>query len=119
MPFIIDEKTLLIRGRKGDTASFTFDFNQNISDYTVNFYIKKNMSTSEIIINKEYIKPLTSAITVNLTTEDTAKLISKNNSYSTYYWGLKISIGNNFAQTIIPQEFKNPPMLYVYPEIGG
>jgi len=56
---------------------------------------------------------------VNLTTQDTEKLSAQVNAYSTYYWGLKINNGSEFAQTIIPQDFKNPPMMYVYPEIGG
>lgn len=119
MPFTIDESSLLIKGRKGDTASFTFNFNQDISAYTVSFYIKKNMNVSETIIEKEYKNPVSTSVTVNLTTEDTEKLTAQANSYTTYYWGLKISNGVNFAQTIIPQEFKNPPMMYIYPEIGG
>jgi len=119
MPFVIDEETLLIKGRKGDTASFTFNFNQNISDYTVSFYVKKSITSSDAVIEKEYKNPSNNAVTVNLTTTDTEKLNSQASSYSTYYWGLKITSGNDFAQTIIPQEFKNPPMMYVYPEIGG
>ena len=119
MPFIIDKDSLLIRGRKGDTASFTFDFNQDISDYTVSFYVKKNMSLSDSIIEKNYENPLETAVTVELTTEDTNKLSSQAGSYRTYYWGVKITNGTDFAQTIIPQEFQNPPMMYIYPEIGG
>jgi len=119
MPFTLDESSLLIRGRKGDTASFTFDFNKDISAYTVHFYVKKNINDTEPIIEKEYANPTTTFVVVNLTTDDTAKLSSQANSYNTYYWGLKINAGNEFAQTIIPQEFKNPPMMYVYPEIGG
>jgi len=119
MPFTIDEELLLIRGRKGDTASFTFNFNQDISDYTVHFYIKKNINDSETLVSKEYIKPATQAVTVNLTAEDTNKLSASPNSYSTYYWGLKINKGSDFVQTIIPNDFKNPPMMYVYPTIGG
>lgn len=119
MPFTIDEESLLIKGRKGDSASFTFNFNQNISAYTVHFYVQKNINSTETIIEKEYKNPPSTAITVNLTTEDTDKLSAINNSYNTYYWGLKISNGTEFAQTIIPQEFKTPPMMYIYPEIGG
>lgn len=119
MPFTIDENSLLIKGRKGDTAAFTFDFNQDISAYTVSFYVKKNMNTSELIIEKKYENPTTSSVTVSLSTVDTNKLTAQSNSYSTYYWGLKLSNGEEFAQTIIPQEFKNPPMMYIYPEIGG
>lgn len=119
MPFTIDEDTLLIRGRKGDTASFVFDFKQNISDYTVRFYIKKNINSANAIIEKEYVNPTGTSVTVNLSTEDTAKLNALANSYNIYYWGLKINNGTNFAQTIIPQEFENPPQVYVYSEIGG
>lgn len=119
MPFTIDKDSLLIKGRKGDSASFTFNFNQDISDYTVHFYVKKNLNSSDAVIEKTYARPSTNAVTVNLTTDDTNLLSSVANSYSTYYWGLKINSGNEFAQTIIPQEFKNPPMIYIYPGIGG
>ena len=119
MPFTIDENSLLIRGRRGDTASFTFDFKKDISAYMVSFYVKKNMQTSDLVIEKKYANPATSSVTVNLTTTDTEKLTAQANSYTTYYWGVKLSNGTEFAQTIIPQEFKNPPMMYIYPEIGG
>ncbi|MFA7657991.1 MAG: hypothetical protein WCY19_01000 [Candidatus Gastranaerophilaceae bacterium] len=119
MPFTLEENSLLIRGRRGDTASFTFNFGQDISAYTVHFYIKKNIDDTVPVIEKEYANPVMTSVVVNLTTEDTEKLSAKTNSYTTYYWGLKVNIGSNFAQTIIPQEFKNPPMMYIYPEIGG
>lgn len=119
MPFTIDKDSLLIKGRKGDTASFIFDFKQNISDYSVSFYIKKSLNSNNAIIEKKYENPLGTSVTVELTTTDTEKLTSQSNSYSTYYWGVKVTSGDNFAQTIIPQEFKNPPMMYIYPEIGG
>ena len=119
MPFTINEESLLIKGRKGDSASFTFNFNQDISAYTINFYVKKSINAMETVIEKTYPNPASNAITVNLTTEDTEKLTAQANSYSTYYWGLKINNGTEFAQTIIPVEFKTPPMMYIYPEIGG
>jgi len=119
MPFTIDEDSLLIKGRQGDTATFTFNFSQDISDYTVHFYVKKNMDSTEVILDKEYANPSSTSVTITLTTEDTEKLAAIANAYSTYYWGLKICNGNNFAQTVIPQEFNNPPMMYIYPEIGG
>lgn len=119
MPFTIDENSLLIRGRKGDTASFTFNFNQDISAFDVSFYVKKNLNSADLVIEKKYEKPTTSSISVNLTTTDTEKLSAQANAYTTYYWGVKLSNGEDFAQTIIPQEFKNPPMMYIYPEIGG
>jgi hypothetical protein len=118
MPFTIDEDTLLIKGRKGDTASFTFDFGQDISSYTVNFYVKKNI-TSEPIIEKTYTNPSNNSVTVNLSTTETDKLSAQGSSYGIYYWGVKLTNGSSFAQTLIPQEFKNPPMMYIYPEIGG
>ena len=119
MPFTIDEDSLLIRGRKGDTASFTFDFDFDLSSYTVYFYVKKNINSSDVVIEKEYANPATTSVTVNLTSEDTEKLTSIANSYNTYYWGLKISNGTDYVETVIPQEFKNPPMMYIYSEIGS
>lgn len=119
MPYTIDENSLLIRGRKGDTATFNFNFNQNLSNYDVYFYVKKNLNNSEVLIEKEYNNPHSNSVTVHLTEEDTKKFVSQVNSYSIYYWGLKIKNGNEFVQTIIPKDFKNPPMMYIYPEIGG
>lgn len=119
MPFTIDEDSLLIKGRKGDTASFTFNFKQDMSSYTISFYVKKNINSTDSVIEKKYENPAGTAVTVNLTVEDTTKFQTLANSYNTYYWGLKISTGSEFAQTLIPQEFKNPPMMYIYPEIGG
>lgn len=119
MPFTLDEESLLIKGRKGDTASFTFNFNKDISAYTVHFYVLKNVYSSESVIEKKYENPVGTSITVNLTVEDTKKLLPLKNSYNTYYWGVKITSGADFAQTLIPLEFRNPPMMYIYPEIGG
>jgi len=121
MPFTIDEESLLIKGRRGDTASFTFNFDENISAYNVHFYVKKNINDTdaEAIINKTYNNPPTNSIVVNLSTQDTEKLTAQANSYSAYYWGLRIGNGINFAQTVIPQEFKTAPMMYIYPAIGG
>lgn len=118
MPFILDEKTMIISGRRGDTASFNFDFNQDMSGYTVSFYVKQ-LNSQDIIIEKNYTNIVDSSVLVNLTTADTQKLVSQTNSYIPYSWGLKISKGIDFAQTVIPQENENPPMMYVYSEIGG
>lgn len=119
MPFTLDEDSLLIKGRRGDTASFTFNFNQSMSAYTIYFYVQKNINSTDTIIEKSYTETPGTSVTVNLTTEDTEKLSALNNSYNTYYWGLKITNGTDFAQTLIPQGFNNPPMMYIYPEIGG
>lgn len=118
MPFTIDEDSLLIKGRKGDSASLNLDFNQELSGYTICFYVQKNINSTEAIIEKLYANPTGSAVTIKLTPEDTNKL-SVGTNYSTYYWGVKISKDSDFAKTLIPQDFKTPPMMYIYPEIGG
>lgn len=119
MPFTIDEDSLLIRGRKGDTASFTFEFDFDLSDYTVYFYVKRNLKSTDEVITKEYTDLTGTSVDVNLTANDTDNLTSTAGLYSTYYWGLKITKGDDYVETVIPQEFKNPPMMYIYPEIGG
>lgn len=119
MPFTIDKESLLIRGRRGDTATFTFNFSEDISGYAVHFYVKQNMKTTDVILDKVCANPVNNSVTIALTTGDTEKLTAPANTYSTYYWGLKICNGTNFAQTIIPKEFNNPPMMYFYPQIGG
>lgn len=119
MPFTINEDSLLIRGRKGDSATFTFDFNQDMSDYKIDFFIKKNIDSKETIIKKEYANPVEQVVSVTLTSEDTSKLSANGNTYQVFYWGLRVSKGTDYVQTIIPTEFNNPPMMYIYPEIGG
>ncbi len=121
MPFIIDENTLLIRGRKGDSATFNFKFNQDLTGYTLHFFIKKNINDSDekIVIKKDYLDLNGNSITVNLTPEETGKLLDLPNSYTVYYWGLKLSSGKDYALTIIPKDFSNPPMMYIYPQVGG
>ena len=121
MPFIIDENTLLIKGRKGDSASFTFNFDIDLTGYNIHFYVKKNVNDvdSKIVIKKDYTSPVGNALTVELTPADTIKLLDQANSYSVYFWGLKISKGNSYAQTLIPDDFSTPPMMHIYPQIGG
>lgn len=100
MPFTIEDDSLIIRGRRGDTASFTFNFEQDISAYTVHFYVKKNISDKDAVIEKIYTNQGNKTVIVNLNTEDTEKLSALPNSYTTYFWGLKINIGSEFAQTL-------------------
>lgn len=119
MGFTIDTGSLLIKGRKGDTASFTFNFNKDMSAYEIKFWIKKNLNDETPVVAKEYVGNATGAVTINLTSDDTDKLKTKGSDYGVYYWGLKINIGTEFAQTLIPSDLQNPPMLYVYPEIVG
>lgn len=118
MPFTIDKENLLIKGRRGDSGSLSFDFNQNISDYTVYFFIQKNVDSSEPLIEKIYTNPTETIVTIKLTKEDTEKLSASVN-YTTYYWGLKITKGTDYAKTLIPRDIENPPMMYIYPRIGG
>lgn len=118
MPFTIDKESLRIQGRKGDSGSINFDFNQDISDYMVHFYVQKNIDSSSTIIEKTYANPQESVITVKLTSEDTEKLSASLN-YTTYYWGLKITKGTDFSKTLFPEDFKNPPEMLIYPKIGG
>lgn len=123
MPFTINQDTLLINGRKGDTASFSFNFGKDISMYTVNFFIKKNMYDKVPIVSVSVAGSVSGTATVNLTSTNTDKLIiSKNEDFGSYYWGLRLedaaTNGVDFSQTLIPKDISNPPELYVYPEIG-
>lgn len=123
MPFIIEQESLTIKGRRGDSAMFTFelDTTMNLTGACLHFYVKRNINDSDdkVIIKKEYNDLSTKAISIILTSEDTSKLLVQNNSYAEYYWGLKIHNGIEFAQTLIPSEFKSAPKLIVYPEIVG
>lgn len=119
MSFTIDEDSLTIKGRKGDTASFTFEFENNLSGYALDFVIKKGVNDSEPIITKSFSNLSTNSIAINLTSEDTAKFSVPPNTYGTYYWGLKISNGRDFVQTLIPDDLGNPPLFLVYNEVVG
>lgn len=119
MPFTIDEDNLLIKGRKGDTGSFTFNFNQDMSAYTVTFGIVEDVGDTTAIIEKEFVNPSEQSVTVNLLTTDTELLNADGDSPKVYYWYLKISAGSSYAETLIPQAFDSAPQLHVYPEVYG
>lgn len=119
MSFTIDEESLTIKGRKGDSASFTFEFENNLSGYILNFVVKKGVNDSNTIISKSFSNLSTNSIAINLTPEETGKFSVPANTYGTYYWGLKISNGKDFAQTLIPNELENPPLFLVYNEVVG
>lgn len=119
MSFTIDEESLTIKGRKGDTASFTFEFENNLSGYALDFVIKKGINDNEPIITKSFSNLSTNSIAINLTSEDTVKFAVPSNTYGTYYWGLKISNGRDFVQTLIPEDLGNPPLFLVYNEVVG
>ena len=117
MTFEINEKTLMISGYKGDTASFTLQFNQDISLSNVYFFVKKNVNDPEekAVLKKEFFTPANNLVNLKLTENDTKKLGGSNSSFNDYFWGLKIKIGDDFVQTIIPNTFGANPVFRVYP----
>lgn len=117
MTFEINNKTLMISGYKGDTASFTFQFNEDISNSTVCFIVKKNVNDLEekAVLKKEFISPTAQAIQLKLTESDTLKLGTPNSSFKDYYWSLKIKANNDFVQTLIPNAYEASPIFRVYP----
>ena len=118
MPFEINEN-LHITGRRADSANFTFEFEEDISDCTLVFQVKKNEGDSDerAIIRKELKGDLNNSVTFELTPSDTNKLICGNEGHTTYRWGLKIYRGTEFAQTLIPQEHKPAPKMHIHPAI--
>lgn len=121
MPFILNPENLLIKGRRGDSGSFIFKFKENLSPFCIHFCVKKNINDpdSKALISKEYSNINSNELTVALTADDTIKLTAPNGNYGTYYWGLKIHTGSEYVQTIIPTEFNKPPLMHIYPSIGG
>ena len=117
MTFQLDENSLMISGYKGDSASFTFNFDRDISDSTVVFLIKKNFSDSEdnAVIKKEFANSSNNFVQLNLTEEDTLKLGTPSATYRDYYWSLKIKVGGELVQTLVPDEFGSNPVFRVYP----
>lgn len=118
MSFTIDEESLTIKGRRGDTASFTFEFENDLTDYTLDFEIKKGLD-GDAIIKKSFSNPTNNTAVVCLTSEDTEKFSVLKNSYGTYYWGLKLRKGIEFSQTLIPEGLGTPPLFLVYSEVVG
>lgn len=118
MPFSIEEDSMTIRGRRGESVSLKFDFNQDISDYTVHFYVTNNAQMPSVVLEKTYENTEQQVVTVSLTADDTKQLKSQARTPNTYFWWLKITKGTEFAKILIPQDVDNPPTLYIYPGIG-
>lgn len=110
---------LSIIGRRGDSASFTFEFEDDIKDYEFIFQVKKNITDNdEIALIRKTFKDLQeNAITVELTPEDTLKLTTQGMGYSTYCWGIKAYLGEDYAQTLIPKDNTPAPKFSVLPAI--
>lgn len=117
MTFELNDKTLMISGYKGDTASFIFQFDTDISNSTVCFFIKKNINDSEdkAVLKKEFISPSQNIVNLKLSELDTKKLGTPNSSFRDYYWSLKIKFNNEFVQTLIPNNYDANPIFRVYP----
>lgn len=117
MAFKLDEKNFMISGYKGDSASFTFKVNSEISDYSLCFYVKKNINDPEekAIFTKEFVNPVDNTAVLELSSEDTSKFLTKNSCFHDYYWSLKIKNNNGYVQTLIPNNFEEVPVFRVYP----
>lgn len=117
MTFELNDETLMISGYKGDSASFTFQFNEDISNSTICFYIKKNINDSEdkAVLTKEFVNPTNKIVDLKLASSDTSKLGTLNASFRDYYWSLKIKTGDEFVQTLIPNDYATTPIFRVYP----
>ena len=120
MPFkMLDD--LSVFGRRGDSASFTFEFDkEDISDYSFVFQIKKNISDSEdsVPVRKLITNPSENSFVVELTRGDTLKLETAGLGYTYYCWGLKAYIGDDYAQTLIPKDNAPAPKFCVLPAIA-
>lgn len=119
MSFTIDENSLTIKGRKGDSASFTFEFENDLTGFNLDFEIKKNLNGSDAIITKTFSNIQNNAIEIILSAEDTSKFPTVMGNYLSYHWGLKIYDDMGFAQTLIPDDLNTPPLFLIYPEVVG
>lgn len=117
MTFELNDETFMISGYKGDSASFTFQFNEDISNSTVYFFVKKNINDSEdkAVLTKEFVNPVGSVVDLKLLPSDTLKLGTLNSSFRDYCWSLKIKTGDDFVQTLIPNDYATTPIFRVYP----
>ncbi|MDD3237115.1 MAG: hypothetical protein PHV37_03355 [Candidatus Gastranaerophilales bacterium] len=117
MTFNLDEKTFMISGYKGDSASFTFKINTDISQYNLYFFVKKHLNDTEAksVIAKEFKNPQNGIVCMNLTADETNSLSTKKSCFQDYYWSLKIKADNGFVQTLIPNNFNDVPVFRVYP----
>ena len=120
MPYkMLDDLSIL--GRRGDSASFTFEFeDNNISNYDFIFQVKKNITDNDenAIIRKCIKQPQTNSITIELLPEDTLNLTTTGCGYTTYYWGLKAYISDQYAQTLIPRDNTPAPKFSILPAIA-
>ena len=118
MGFKLDEGTLAIKGRRGDSASLSFAFPQDkdISAYDITFIVADIEGNT--IITKKVEKPTTQIVEIKLTENDTKLVHSNGKAAREYSWGFKVNVGIDFVQTIIPQEFNASPKFIVYPAIG-
>lgn len=112
-------ESLTVTGRRGDSASFTIEFEQDMSRYNVVFQVKKNSNDSDsaAIVRKEVKNPVGKSVTFNLTSDDTLKFKSSNDGYGQYIWGVKVYNGIDFAQTLIPMGNRPAPIFMVFPSI--
>lgn len=117
MTFQLNDENFMITGYRGDSASFTFEFNEDISNSTVCFFVKKNINDSDdkAILKKEFVNPSQKVVDLRLLSSDTVKLGTLNSSFRDYYWSLKMKVGDGFVQTLIPNEFSSSPIFRVYP----
>jgi len=120
MPFkILDDLSII--GRRGDSASFTFEFEEeDISNYDFIFQIKKEISDKDenAIIRKCIKNPDTTSITIELSPEETLLFKTAGNGYTTFCWGLKAYIEDAYAQTLIPKDNTPAPKFSVLPAIA-
>lgn len=110
---------LTILGRRGDSASFTFEFEDDISQYEFVFQIKKDVTDNDeySLVRKVYSNSQENSITVELTPDDTLELNSLGVGYTTYCWGLKAYLSDKYAQTLIPRDNTPAPKFSVLPAI--
>ena len=120
MPFkILDDLSII--GRKGDSASFTFEFEDNdISSYDFIFQVKKDITDTDqnAILRKCIKNPTGNSITIELLPEDTLSVTTVGSGYTTLCWGLKAYISDSYAQTLIPKDNTPAPRFSLLPAIA-
>lgn len=117
MTFKLDEQTLTLSGRVGESLNLTFEFEEDISQMHIEFVISEKMG-SKPTLRRSFKKPSENRVELSLSTDEVSQLLNTNDTHSTYCWGLMAHIGKNYSSIIIPELLKSAPKLLIYPGIN-
>lgn len=140
MVYTINATTYTISGTRGDTGTLSFQFNRDMDGATVTFVVKRDITTddSEAYITKLVTFPSTNDITaagggnpnntvaivlepadtINLPIPTTTDDCDTPCKYAEYVWGLKVTKGTTYVETVVPISGSCYPKFRMYYNIN-